>query len=284
MSNSTRSLATNLADAVRRLQRSGPTYVRRRLDSASYALSAVRHSPYFYISHHKCATQYARSVISDACRDERVPCNKYTSAASLRLNKVVFLLDFSPEFLDVQRLSEARGVHCIRDPRDILVSMYFSHRDSHTAERGSQIYVDRHILRRISPEAGFLYLLEESDFWKRVVSALSTWNYADARFYETSYERLISSPTEEWTSILSYLGLSVNEERLTELLDEHSFEMLQKSFARRAENFDWAQGNHYRSGKAGGWREHIVGAIKERFQAEYGSLLVQLGYEKGDDW
>ena len=40
----------------------------------------------------------------------------------------------------------------------------------------------------------------------------------------------------------------------------------------------------FRSGKAGGWREHFTPEHKRLFLDVAGDLLVQLGYEKNDNW
>jgi hypothetical protein len=40
----------------------------------------------------------------------------------------------------------------------------------------------------------------------------------------------------------------------------------------------------FRSGKAGGWREHFTEEHKKLFKDRAGDLLVRLGYEKDNDW
>jgi len=40
----------------------------------------------------------------------------------------------------------------------------------------------------------------------------------------------------------------------------------------------------FRSGRAGGWREHFSPEIRRLFKDTAGDLLVQLGYEQDDDW
>lgn len=40
----------------------------------------------------------------------------------------------------------------------------------------------------------------------------------------------------------------------------------------------------FRSGKAGGWREHFTEEHKKMFKDVAGNLLVKLGYEKDNDW
>jgi hypothetical protein len=40
----------------------------------------------------------------------------------------------------------------------------------------------------------------------------------------------------------------------------------------------------FRSGRAGGWREHFTSEHKRLFLEVAGDLLVQLGYERDNDW
>jgi hypothetical protein len=40
----------------------------------------------------------------------------------------------------------------------------------------------------------------------------------------------------------------------------------------------------FRSGQAGGWREHFTEEHKKLFKDVTGDLLVRLGYEKSNDW
>jgi len=40
----------------------------------------------------------------------------------------------------------------------------------------------------------------------------------------------------------------------------------------------------FRSGKAGGWREHFSDEHKRMFLDVSGDLLVRLGYENSDEW
>lgn len=42
--------------------------------------------------------------------------------------------------------------------------------------------------------------------------------------------------------------------------------------------------HHYRSGLPGNWRQHFTPELRRRFRERYGELLVQLGYERTEDW
>jgi len=50
------------------------------------------------------------------------------------------------------------------------------------------------------------------------------------------------------------------------------------------ESIQPAKSRTFRSGKAGGWREHFAPEHKRLFLDVAGDLLIQLGYEKNNDW
>jgi hypothetical protein len=42
--------------------------------------------------------------------------------------------------------------------------------------------------------------------------------------------------------------------------------------------------HHYRAGIPGDWKNHFFPELTRRFKAEYGDVLIKLGYEKNADW
>jgi hypothetical protein len=49
-------------------------------------------------------------------------------------------------------------------------------------------------------------------------------------------------------------------------------------------NIDPRHSPTFRSGNTGGWREHFTEEHKRSFKELGGDLLIQLGYEKNNDW
>jgi hypothetical protein len=181
--------------------------------------------------------------------------------------------------LDLDRLS-ARGLYVTRDPRDILVSMYFSHRFSHQLNH-PEIERDRSALAGLALPDGLEFLMSHSGFFRRIMREMEAWPQMRSGFFETSFERLTADPQLEFGRILAYLDLPVGKRALQSILEQNSFSELKA---------DWARGhpgapvNHYRQGTAGDWREHLVGDARARFRAKYGPLLIRLGYERQLDW
>ncbi|MBK8050880.1 MAG: sulfotransferase domain-containing protein [Anaerolineales bacterium] len=42
--------------------------------------------------------------------------------------------------------------------------------------------------------------------------------------------------------------------------------------------------HHYRKGVVGDWRNYFTPQVTAAFRARYGALLIQLGYEKDNNW
>jgi hypothetical protein len=240
---------------------------------------------YVYVSYHKCATQYTERVLRAVCRHHGLVAATFDArhpsvpARALRRADFLLLTDYSSEMIDLGAL-DARGVHIVRDPRDTLVSMYFSHRSSHALNH-EEIARDRAALASLDTSDGLDYLLRESGFFRRITRELEAWNPSARGYHETTFERLTADPMAEFAAILDSLGLTIERSALEAILERNRFETLRREWALR--NPD-AKTNHYRQGRAGDWRSHLAGDVKERFRARYGPLLIKLGYETSLDW
>lgn len=240
---------------------------------------------YAYVSYHKCATQFTERVLRAVCtlHDLRASTfdarHQVVDLRALRRTDFLMLIDYSSEMVDLDSL-DAQGVHIMRDPRDTLVSMYFSHRSSHALIH-KEIERDRIALADLDVQEGLDYLLRESVFFRRIARELEDWPAENRNFYETTFERLTADPGAEFAAMLSFLDLAVDSEHLDRILQRNSFSALRTEWATRHPD---AEVNHYRRGKAGDWRVHLVGDVKEKFRERYGPLLVKLGYETDLDW
>ena len=88
----------------------------------------------------------------------------------------------------------------IRDPRDVVVSGYYSHRHSHPLGSWVELAEHRRRLQAVTPEEG---LLLEIDFSARLRTegidlepfrSLSQWDYARDDILELRYEEIVERP------------------------------------------------------------------------------------------
>jgi len=168
-----------------------------------------------------------------------------------------------------------RTFYVLRDPRDMVVSNYFSTRDSH-APMGDIPQV-RAVLQDVPFKEGLLYLIGHLA-GKGTFRALQSWvTAADSEHVSLfRYEELTGErQAEEVDRLMRHCGIVIPPAELAELLDRYSFARMRGGVP--------AQGtaSHYRKGKAGDWRNHFDDEVYDAFRAATGDLVERLGYPAG---
>jgi hypothetical protein len=162
-----------------------------------------------------------------------------------------------------------------RDPRDMLVSQVFFATDMHEDHGMHQYYnslpdFDERLKVAITGiDRDGLYMVNVRQRYAAVFEWLEQPHVICIRF-----EDLIQNSQATLESMLDELertGYKIPTPR------EKALSVLVHSIQPR-------KSHTFRSGKAGGWREHFTGEHKELFKDVAGDLLVRLGYEKSDDW
>jgi hypothetical protein len=272
----------------------------------------VDRSPLLYCGHHKCATRWLVDIITDACRRIDLRFFEVYEPEGFDWDLPAFLEGSGIEFLAytnaqahfLEGVDDRRGFHVVRDPRDLLVSAYFSHRYSHHTDNWSDLAKLRRQLEQCSEEEG---LILEMDFVDHVYKALESWDYGQEGMLELKMEELCSKAYEGLVDVFLHLGLLEPEEirfddELQRIADrartvEPVSRRIQRSellhiiyshrFSAKAGGREVGQEDrhsHYRRGQAGDWRNHFTPELSARFKERYGGLLIQLGYESDDGW
>jgi hypothetical protein len=272
----------------------------------------------FFFGHHKGATTWVRYLIERICnlRGDRWAVFDNPSQFSDDLLGTIAerCLDFVA-YTNANRrfltdLPPFRGFHLVRDPRDILVSAYFSHRNSHPVGDWKELEGHRQRLQELSIEDG---LLAEMEFSAGVFEDIESWDYNQPNVLELKFEDLVENPYRTMLEAFAFLGMISDESATTRSflilalheatgflegrmkgrlralghLKEVPAEVLlatihQKRFSkltqgrRRGEE---AVGSHYRKGLPGDWRNHFSLTLEAKFTERYGDLLGRLGYD-----
>jgi len=166
----------------------------------------------FFFGHHKCATTWICDILKLACRDLGLRFASLHSPAMFdyRLdafaadNRIDFLAYTNADIQHVRALPPLRGFHVIRDPRDIVVSAYFSHLLSHPTDEWAALSDHRKKLQEVSKNEG---LFLEMDFRSRQFELLYNWDYGRPDVLELKMETLVAAPYEQMAKIFSFLGL-----------------------------------------------------------------------------
>lgn len=289
-----------------------------------------------YFGHHKCASQYINGIFQAIGHllglptyllgiSHTLPLGYHTRPevavsiqqrrdAVLQAQHGVFCFGNADEEMRTRfaQQGEYRGFHVIRDPRDLLVSAYFSHLYSHPEFPvvgpwyGEQ---RRRLQQTAGIEAG---LLCELEFCATYFDHLAQWNYHDPCVYETRYETLTTRPLTTFRQIFNFLGIPTPLIGIQEMsiylaswsvrragvqqqayhyqrlpvallwlvLYRRQFIKLAQGRVRGEEN----QQHHYRKGVIGDWRTYFTPRLVDLFKARYGTLLIQLGYERNEEW
>jgi hypothetical protein len=161
----------------------------------------------------------------------------------------------------------------MRDPRDLVVSDYFSMKYSHPIK--NEYFAEwRYRLNHMDEREGLISRIQNMDW--NYYEPLRAWAQLDCpqvrlvRFEDFFGENQRS----EAKSLLQHLDLSVSAEKLGSVLDTMDFK--KKSQGRTAGLAD--EKKHYRKGASGDWKNYFDDQMIEMFMKKTGDLLQVLGY------
>jgi hypothetical protein len=178
-------------------------------------------------------------------------------------------------YLDIPKPGRYRSFFVMRDPRDVVVSWYFSMKHSHAENPGVRRH--REALGDRSVRGGLEYA---TDHLARGGSfaALDSWTEAEAvdeHVLLVRFEDLIGvDGTETFGRLLAHCDIRVSPADLRDCLARHSFARLS---GRDPGMEDEAA--HYRKGIAGDWRNHFDAPLKAWFDERTNHVVARLGYE-----
>ncbi len=229
-------------------------------------------------THHKAGTAWMQSIFSAICRQFSL---KFCNSSKTIPPEPDFdvLLNYHSAF-DQNVLSlPYRGLHLIRDPRDIIVSGCFYHQRS--SEEWLHLPMERLGGKTYCDSITSLPSLDEKLLFEMGFSAKTTitdmlkWDYFNKSFYEVKYETIINDTDfSVFHEIFQFLGFPGHVlHHLYHITRNNSLIIGQPT-----------KSSHIRSGKPGQWKEFFKPIHKERFLELFGDALIQLGYEKNNDW
>jgi hypothetical protein len=173
-------------------------------------------------------------------------------------------------FTKIPKPKDYRAFFVTRDPRDILVSWYFSTKFSH----GKDGYLNKYIsdLTQINDiEEGLLYsvdALDEFGLWKTI----NSWQNS----YNPKYEKIVrfedltgKNQLEHWTDLLTFLELPVDQSKLASVLSTYNFEYWTKGRKKGEED----QSSHMRKGISGDWKNYFSPQLEKIFEDRFVHLL-----------
>ncbi len=286
-----------------------------------------------FFGHHKCATGWIDNILMEVCfhmgihfHMAHLPAHfePYGGLTQLVNKKKIDFVAYTNADADyLLDFKFYRGFHVVRDPRDVLVSAYYSHLHSHSTKNWPILEAHRERLVNASKEEG---LFHEMDFSQPEFEEMLKWDYNQANVIEIRMEDLTAYPLEMFMKIGRFLEIldesdpgyfeSVSNtiqykmnrlnvkgrrfmpgnlpmfpvprrqrHRIPPTLLEKIIEM--KSFKGMTGGRKKGQENvknHFRKGVAGDWRNHLNEEHIAAFREKYNPVLLKLGYETSEDW
>lgn len=200
-----------------------------------------------FLGHHKAATTWMLRVINAICLETGLRHEHFHSvkmfdfdlSETIKDHKLDFFSYTNAEFKQVKPLlDKIRGYHLIRDPRDVVVSAYFSHLYSHSTRVWPELSEHRQELQSLSKEDGLLLTIESIDSIQldganlNALKSLSDWDYSCPNILTIRFEDLIVNPYNLILDIVDFLGILDDSKDVSYL---NTFSMT-KNLARRLIN------------------------------------------------
>lgn len=203
--------------------------------------------------------------------------------AGFPVNAVVSPLYIGYEaFLSTKKPGNYKAFFVMRDPRDLLVSRYFGRRYSHPVLNEVQ-EKEKKRLRETSFEDGIEYLIELlAKKHKPLYFSITPWLKADnPAVFVCRYEDLVGeNQLKSFQLIFEHCEIALSKRESVELLEKYSFEKLARGRKHGTED----PTSHFRKGMPGDWQNHFNNSHKDLFKKHAGQLLIDLGYEKDNNW
>jgi lipopolysaccharide transport system ATP-binding protein len=232
----------------------------------------------FHLTHYKAGSQWIYRLLQALVPDRVVApdaLHRQFLERPVVAGKVYPTLYLTREqFESVPRPGPHRKFVMIRDLRDTLVSLYFSHLKSHEI-MDSWMKARRESLARATEEDGLLLTMENL-----VISGQIQWSWVATGEPLVKYEDLLTRDEDILADVLlRRCRLSVDPGLFRDAVRRYRFEAFS---GRKPGSEDLS--SHQRKGVAGDWRNHFTPRLINEFKARYGSLLIATGYEKDNKW
>lgn len=226
-------------------------------------------------THHKTGTVWMGQIFRKICWEFGL---EYFSGRQEDLPPGfdVFFQDHSG--FDLTRIQgEYRGLHVIRDPRDVIVSGCFYHQRAaekwlhvRREEFGGFSYQER-LNSFPSLDEQLIFEMQHS----RTIRDMLAWSYSNPNIFEARYEDLILDRNlMQFHRIFDFLGFP--GEMIPQALKIAYESSLFSGKVRTS--------SHVRSGDGGQWRKYFKPEHKAKFCELFGDALTRLGYEADDAW
>lgn len=241
----------------------------------------------------KTATQWFRMLFSDKIFLNKTGFPLYTPGENFitedravlqELNHIPRGVIVSPFYITAKNFAactgntDYRAFYITRDPRDVIISSYFSLRYSH-AKSNSYIETRRKVLAELSEHDGIMQTIRE--LARFISEIMLQWKQAENDRIRIFAFEDVFGPRQEavLADIMQHCRLPLTPGDIRDLAHRYAFDRIS---GRRQGEED--RKNHYRKGISGDWLNYFSAEHKGAFKQQAGELLVGLGYEQNLNW
>ena len=171
-----------------------------------------------------------------------------------------------------------RTIYIVRDPRDVVLSLYHYHRK--VRKIADDLPIETFVKRFLAGET-----VPHGSWGQNVMTWLTT-REGDPRFLMLRYEDLLADTERELRKIIRFLALDTTGAQITQAVE--------RSSAARMRELEKAQGKDLdrmvrtesrkdlmfvRTATSGGWRKGLPTPMVEKIETAWGPVMRHLGYE-----
>lgn len=243
-------------------------------------------------THHKTGTVWMRRVwmqIAEALDIPFVPVHNPARWQKIPDEGRAIVVNWSSLFApDLFERGDARFLHIIRDPRDVMLSGARYHENSPGAQERflhspradlDGLSYQQHLqsLDRLEDKLEF----EMRNQHRRTLEEMRAWPYGHPRSIDLRYEDLIAdTDCSLFEGVLRIFGFDNDEVAVATKIyfDNSLFGGL------KGETEAGRLDTHFVSGRAGQWRQQLPRETAELYLSRYGDDLIALGYERDAGW
>jgi hypothetical protein len=226
-------------------------------------------------THHKFASTWLIRYAEAYCRINRSTFFTSHNSLCLPLADLSVLTNAS---YNIVRSRIHGGLHVIRNPLDVVVSAYYSHRQTHSLEGWPELSIQRQLLQSLDEASGMMAtiaFLERVDFHRDAAGplhALRDWDFDDLRFRTLRMEDVVCDPDRIGRAIQSKLG------GVLPPAADFSFRKLSGRDPGEIDNW-----SHYRTGQPDRWRQELPRAAIEYLRVHFRGVLERFYLESLSD-
>jgi hypothetical protein len=174
-----------------------------------------------------------------------------------------------------QRMRLQRVIYIFRDPRDVAVSYYRYLNKLGQYDGPLDAFLVDWLAARIWPCSWHEHLMSWAADWPRV---------PNDQWLVVRYEDLLHDSTNHVRTIARYLGNSLDESRLNEVLQRTTSDEMRRKEKAGMRSSERATGFQFIGGaKAGGWRDSLSGQQQALISESLGAVMRRFGYSVDGD-